>query len=388
MESKRTHTQMSDLVIGNWALRWVCLALLVLAVIYPTATMLESRRASSSCNTTQSIDSNLYYATSVDHHYDTTTTVEQVPAANILAKAANLLFHPYPSQHVVSPTVNHCGSIRPSPQDLGQKDGLNTGSKSFNSLNSDDNPVLENNFLLPVSYRRRRGCTNGLCFTKPSNINHQLEVAPRSEGSVGNLEESIVKLEHSTITVSDDLHEGQTHQCHGCIDARAGPQETNISHNTYTKPPFPRNILPARWETSCRNLTGYALSRCKEDVKMRTSLFGVLASIFGLTVICLLSFAMISCVRRQTGSASAPTWTTKCPYYFNKSSTIRRGTARKLFDREDAVEAEEQGLPSQCITATLDGGLMHRLCPGRVTLVCNLVVSKIVILIFFLATSV
>jgi hypothetical protein len=308
--------------------------------------------------------------------------------ANILAKAANLLFHPYPSQHMVSPTVNHCGTIRSSPHALGQKDGQNTGSKNFNSLSPEDNAVLENDFLLPVSYRRRRGCINGLCSAKSSNIDHQLEVAPRSEDSVGNLDESIVKLEHSTITVSDDLHGGQTHQCHGCIDARVGLQETNISHNTYTKPPFPRNILPARWETSCRNLTGYALSRCKEDVKMRTNLFIVLASIFGLTVISLLSLAMISCVRRQTGSTSTPTWTTKCPYYFNKCSAIRRSTARKLFSREDAVEAEEQGLPSQCITATLDGGLMRHCCPGRVTLVCNLVISETIVLIIFLATTV
>lgn len=170
---------------------------------------------------------------------------------------------------------------------------------------------------------------------------------------------------------------------------------TELENSTigYSQPPFPFNILPGRVQISCRDYTGYALERCKADVRTRTELFIALVAIFTLVILCIALICILTCVRRikarrrlqpvraatktseQTNKMIIPCKNRGDRQVPNKSWTPGI-TSRRSLDRDEAVEAAEQGIADQDIPVTLDGmtdGWMQWI-RERANMVCNLYV--------------
>jgi hypothetical protein len=141
----------------------------------------------------------------------------------------------------------------------------------------------------------------------------------------------------------------------------------------YAQPTFPFNILPGRAEIICRNFIGYALERCKTDVKARTQLFIALAAVFGFVILCVGLMIILTCIRRtkarsrlartplsgtasqQIGAVFTSAWKKKDSYDL-EDKLPRRGTvAGRPRSGEDAVDTEEQGIADRDALVTLDG---------------------------------
>lgn len=172
----------------------------------------------------------------------------------------------------------------------------------------------------------------------------------------------------------------------------ARASDTTSLEASYSQPTFPYNILPGSVELTCQNFSGYALERCKADVITRTQLFIALASVFCFIILCVMLITMLTWIRRMkarrklrqltlSGKSSRQTTGIFIPpsrknggRVFN-IKTPRRGTvAAQSLNREEAVEAEEQGLADQDIPVALDGmndGWIQWI-RQRANMVCNL----------------
>jgi hypothetical protein len=163
----------------------------------------------------------------------------------------------------------------------------------------------------------------------------------------------------------------------------------------YAQPTFPFNILPGRAEIFCRDFTGYALERCKTDVKARTQLFIALAAVFGLVILCVLLMTILTCIRRikarsrlartplpsaasqQISGVFTSAWKKKDGCDLENKLPGRGIIAGRPRSGEDAVEVEEQGIADRDVPVTLDGmtdGWMQ-LIRQRTNMVRNFVVS-------------
>lgn len=171
----------------------------------------------------------------------------------------------------------------------------------------------------------------------------------------------------------------------------------------YAQPSFPFNILPGRVETRCQNYSGYALERCKVDVKTRTQLFITLMVIFSLVILCIVLITILTCMRRIKARRTAkpaklPTrkskrqpratfiTASKKPLVLGRNLTekpSRRGIdVRQSLDGDEAVEADERGIDDQDIPVTMDGmtdGWMQWI-RQRANMVCIFVVSLPIVL--------
>jgi hypothetical protein len=172
--------------------------------------------------------------------------------------------------------------------------------------------------------------------------------------------------------------EHTTGQCAPCLLAHA--TELDSSTGGYSQPSFPFNILPGSVQTSCQGYSGYAFERCKADVKTRTELFITLAVILALVIVCIVLITILTCIRRVKARRRAePASGAREKSKQRKRVVIperkKRGdcnianisrnrciTNRRSLDRDEAVEAAEQGIANYGTPATLDGmtdGWMH-----------------------------
>lgn len=175
----------------------------------------------------------------------------------------------------------------------------------------------------------------------------------------------------------------------------ARADEINTSTLGYSPPSFPFNIIPGRVKTSCRNFSGYALERCKTDVKTRTQLFITLVVIFGFVTLCVVLIVILRYMhrrkaRRDDGAASLAVRKTRqkrAPSIPGTHNTRKRKLGGMSFQRtinphqsldvDEAVETEEQDIGDQDIPVTLDGmtdGWMQWI-RQRANMVCKSVAS-------------
>ena len=164
--------------------------------------------------------------------------------------------------------------------------------------------------------------------------------------------------------------EHTTDRCRPCPIAHAS--ELDNSTVGYSQPSFPFNILPGRVQTSCQDYSGYALERCKADVRTRTELFIALATIFTLLIVCIIMITILTCIRRvkarrrieparaarkskQTKKAIIPSGKTRVDRSIANKSRGLGITSRRYLDRDDAVETAEQGIADHDIPVSLDG---------------------------------
>jgi hypothetical protein len=188
--------------------------------------------------------------------------------------------------------------------------------------------------------------------------------------------------------------------CLGCLVVRAS--EAGNLEIGYSQPTFPYNILPGSVEITCQNFSGYALERCKTDVTTRTQLFIALVSVFCFVILSVMLITMLTWIRRmkarrklrrlalcgnssrQTSGIFIPPSRKSGGRVFSIKTPRRGAVAAQSLNREEAVEAEEQGLADQDIPVTLDGmtdGWIQWI-RQRANMVCNLVISIWDVLIF------